>query len=77
LDGHGTECGELTMVEIRDGFQNMAVGIQCLRSTDPARRVPAREQDDLGVYERPRADAVVQCLAEGKCGGHPGVSGWT
>ena len=50
----GTECdGRLTIVEVRDSFQDEAVGVEGLRSTDSAEGVPVRVQYDLGVDEIP------------------------
>jgi len=60
----------LTVVEIRNRFQNAAACIQCPRSINFASGVLAREQDDLGVDERSRGDTFVQGLAERKCGCH-------
>ena len=63
-------CWGLTIVEIRDGFQNPAARVQRLWCVDSARGTPAREKDNLGVDKRSRGDALVQGLAERKCGGH-------
>ena len=63
------ECRGLTIVEIGDGFQNTAVCVQPLWPTDPA-GVPAREQDNLGVIERPKGGALAQRLTEGRYDGH-------
>jgi len=56
----------LTIVEIRNAFQHMAARIESLWSANSARRVLAREHDDLGIDKRPRRDALAQCLTEGK-----------
>ena len=61
---------KLTIIKIRNAFQHMAARVESLWSTNSARSVLARERDDLGIDERPRRDALVQCLTEGKCGGH-------
>jgi len=51
----GTERGGgLTAIEIRDCFQNVAVGVERLWPTDPTGGVPMGIQDDLGVDEIPR-----------------------
>ena len=60
----------LTIVEIRDGSQNMAARIERLWSANPPGGIPTREQDNFRVGERSRSDSIVQCLTEGKCGGH-------
>ena len=60
----------LTIVEIRDGSQNVAARVQRLGFAGSARGAPAREKDDLGVDECPRGEALVQGLAERKCGCH-------
>ena len=66
----GIECGGLTTVEVRDCFQDMAGGIERLRSTDPTGGIPMRVQDDLGVDEVPRGDSLVQSLAKSSGGSH-------
>ena len=52
------------MIEISNRLQNMAGRIQRLWSIDSTSGVLAREQDDLGVDERPGSDTLVQGLAE-------------
>lgn len=51
----------------------MAARIKRLWSTNPARGIPTREQDDFCVGERSRSDSIVQCLTEIKCGGHAAI----
>jgi len=50
----------LTIIEVRDGFQNVAVGIERLWPTDTTGGVPVRVQDNLRVYKVPGGDSLVQ-----------------
>ena len=56
----------LTIVEIRNGLENMAVGVERLWPTDPTVGVPVtvRIQNDLRVNEVPRGYALIQSLAK-------------
>lgn len=58
------------MLEIRNGFQDMAAGIQRFGSINATEGVLAREQDYSGIDECPRGDALAQGLAERRCGCH-------
>ena len=61
------ECdGGRTMVEVRDGFKNEAVGVECLWPTDFTGRVPVRVQDDLGIDEIPGGDSLIQSFAKSR-----------
>ena len=65
------ECGGvLTIVKVRDCLQNVAAGVEGLRSTDPTRGVPVRIHDDLCVDEVPGGDSSIQSLAERSCSRH-------
>ena len=67
-----TECGGvlLTIVEVRDGPQDTAVGVERLRLTDLTGEVSARVQDDLCVDKISRGYPLVQSLAESSGGCH-------
>ncbi len=57
--------GVLTIIKVRDGFQDVAVGIERLRPTDPVTGgIPMGVQDNLGIDEIPRGDSLVQSLAK-------------
>ena len=62
--------GRLTIVKVRDGFQDVAVGVERLRPTDSTGRVPVREQYDLCVDEVSGRDPSVQGLAESRGSRH-------
>ena len=65
-----TRCARLTIVEIRDGFQDTTACVQRSWCVDSTGGGPAGEKDDLGVDERSRGDALDQSLAERECGCH-------
>ena len=62
--------GGLTLVKIRDRFQDMAIGVEGLFPTDSTGWVPVRVQDDLGVDEMPGRDSLIQSLAKGRGSRH-------
>ena len=65
------ECGGvLTVVEVRNRLQDMAIGVKSFWSADSTREVSVRVQDDLGIDEVPRGDSLVQSLAKRNGGGH-------
>jgi len=61
---------ELTIVEVRNGFQDVAVGVKSLWSADSTGGVPVRVQDDLGVDEITGGDSLVKSLAKSDGGCH-------
>ena len=59
------ECdGALTIVEVRDCSQDVAVGVECLWPADLTGGVSARVQDDFGVDEVAGGNSLVQSLAK-------------
>ena len=56
----------LTIFEVRDRLQNVAVCVERSRSTDAIGGIPARIQDNLGVNEIPGGNSLVQSLAESR-----------
>lgn len=54
----------LTFFEVGDCLQDLTVGVESLGPTDPARGVPVRVQDDLGVDKVSRGNSFVQGLAK-------------
>ena len=65
-------CGvELTIVEVRDRLQNVAVGVERFWPTDATGiGIPVRVQDDLGIDEVSGGNASVQHLAKSSSGHH-------
>ena len=51
--------GGLTIVKVRDRFQDVAIGIEGFWPINSTGRVPVRVQDDLGVDEGPGGDSLV------------------
>ena len=69
------ECGGgLTIVKVRDGFENVTVCVERLWPADPAGIVSVGIQNNFGVDEIPRGYSLVQGLTESRSGRH--VSGW-
>ena len=70
LGARGIRCGGVrTVVEIGDGLQNMAIGVESFWPTDSTGDVSVRVQDDLGIDKVAGGDPVVQSLAK-RNGGH-------
>lgn len=71
LCASGIDCdGGLTISKVRDGFEDITVGVESPWATDSTGRIPVRVQEDLGVGETPRGDPLVQGLAESWGGRH-------
>ena len=65
------ECGGgLTIVKVRDCFENVTVCVERLWSADPTGMIPVGIQDDLGVDETPGGYSLVQGLAKRSGGRH-------
>ena len=62
--------GSLTIIEIRDSLQNVAVSVENFWLRDSTRGIPARVQDDLGVDEAPGGDSLIQSLTESSSSRH-------
>ena len=62
--------GALTIFEVGDCLQDVAVDVERLWTTDSTGGVPARVQDDLGVDEVPGRYSLVQGLAESSSSCH-------
>ena len=60
----------LTIVKVRDGFQDATIGVDRLWPTGSAGGVPVRVQDHFGVDEIPGRDPLVQSLAKSSGSGH-------
>ena len=57
----------LTIVEVGHSPQDTATCVQRPGFADSPRRVPSREQNDLGVDEPPGGYGIVQRLSQGEC----------
>ena len=68
----GVERGDiLTIIEVRDRLQRVAVGVERLWATNTTVGILVGVQDDLGVNETPSGYSLVQSLAESGGGCHP------
>ena len=67
---NGVKCGGvLTVIEVRDCLQDVAIGVESFWPTNSTGDVSVRVQDDLGIDKVAGGDPVVQSLAK-RNGGH-------
>ena len=60
-----TGCGgQPTVIEVWNGLEDVAIRVESPWPTHAARRVLAREQDDLGVDKIPGGDSLVQSFTK-------------